>query len=121
MEIVLASTQKHFADVFRIRTNVFIGEQHVRYWKSYIMVISLLSYDSQGVYLRFVRFFIADFKLILSGDIDKVEETKNKCVCLLSFRLDDLSLWSTIRPNWTGSLAVTFYRCLTKNLTSLQS
>ena len=29
MEIVLASTQKHFADVFRIRTNVFIGEQHV--------------------------------------------------------------------------------------------
>ncbi|KAK8800299.1 hypothetical protein WA171_004933 [Blastocystis sp. BT1] len=46
----------------------FIGEQHVRYWKSYIM----------GVYLRFVRFFIADFKLILSGDIDKVEETKNK-------------------------------------------
>lgn len=29
MEIVLASTQKHFADVFRIRTNVFIGEQYV--------------------------------------------------------------------------------------------
>lgn len=29
MEIVLASTQKHFADAFRIRTNVFIGEQNV--------------------------------------------------------------------------------------------
>lgn len=29
MEVILATTQKHFADVFRIRTNVFIGEQQV--------------------------------------------------------------------------------------------
>lgn len=29
MEVMLATTQQHFADVFRIRTNVFIGEQNV--------------------------------------------------------------------------------------------
>ena len=34
----------------------------------------------QGVYLRFVRFFMSDFKLILTGDLDKLEETKNKYV-----------------------------------------
>jgi hypothetical protein len=34
----------------------------------------------QGVYLRFVRFFMSDFKLILTGDLDKIEETKNKYV-----------------------------------------
>lgn len=29
MKIIVASMQKHFADAFRIRTNVFIGEQNV--------------------------------------------------------------------------------------------
>ena len=29
MKVILATEQKHFADAFRIRTNVFIGEQHV--------------------------------------------------------------------------------------------
>ena len=29
MKIIIASIQKHFADAFRIRTNVFIGEQSV--------------------------------------------------------------------------------------------
>ncbi len=29
MKIILATSQKHFADAFRIRTNVFVGEQAV--------------------------------------------------------------------------------------------
>lgn len=29
MEVIVAKVQKHFSDAFRIRTNVFIGEQHV--------------------------------------------------------------------------------------------
>lgn len=29
MKVVLAETQKHFADAFRVRTNVFVGEQNV--------------------------------------------------------------------------------------------
>lgn len=29
VKVIVAKNQKHFSDAFRIRTNVFIGEQHV--------------------------------------------------------------------------------------------
>ena len=45
-----------------------IGGNRVRTWKSYLV----------GVYLRMVRAFCCDFELILSGDLDKIKETRNK-------------------------------------------
>ena len=48
-----------------------IGEQRVRYGLSFLM----------GTYLRFVRFFISDFKVILTGDVDMIEKTKtSRCI-----------------------------------------
>lgn len=58
-----------------------IGDRVSRYCKSYLMVCTDPSFDAQGVYLRFLRFFITDFKVILTGDVDKLDETKNnRCV-----------------------------------------
>lgn len=43
------------------------------------MVLSLLySINQQGEWLRFVRFLISDFKLILTGDVELLNSTKDK-------------------------------------------
>lgn len=56
-----------------------IGESRMYYAKSYIMVLSLLySINQQGEWLRFIRFLISDFKLILTGDVELLNSTKDK-------------------------------------------
>ena len=78
MLILAASIQLiYFFVLFLLKP--FIGKKGMLYIKSFIMVFILfLEYYDQGEYLRFARFILSDFKLVLTGDVDKLLETKDK-------------------------------------------
>lgn len=82
MKVVLAATQKHFADAFRVRTNVFVGEQKVSANEEIdeldCFVPIFVAYDEQDQVLGTARIIEKEKNIAKIGRVAVSQEARGK-------------------------------------------
>lgn len=83
MTVILATKQKHFADVFRIRTTVFIGEQSVPVQEEIddydCFVPIFIAYENEKA-LGTARVIVKDHDIAKIGRVAVLKEARKKGV-----------------------------------------